>query len=215
MNRLSLSTPSRREFLKDVVIASAATAGGMSLIPAAFAAYATPADHIKKLVFTVKPSLAAGGAVVVPTKHLMFLTFPAVSVDGHGAGRAVIELQGCVWKDFHYTSQSSNLPEVDHLELCEIFEVGNSSWAKMFQPAVPASAPVVIAAKQPIGSNKKINAAQNKIDPASPPPPSLRHFIFTFIETTFSCVAKDVRVELRHDSFPETLDYIALRELGD
>ena len=194
-----LPAPSRRDFLKDVVVASAATAGGISLIPAAHAANPpttaapartptapVPPDHFKKLSLGVKPSLLARGGVVIETKHLTFLTFPGVQVGAQGqqagAGRAVIELKGCVSMKGCYTSQSSKLPEVDHLDLCEIFEVENSTWAKSKQVAALTA---------------------------------LRHFVFSFVDTTFACLATGVNVELRNESFPATLAYTKLRDLGD
>src|SRR5688572_17544728 len=108
MSRLRESSASRRQFLKDAALVSAAMAGGVGFTAPAVAAPLAAAGVPKTLNLGFSPDAGAAGAVLVPTNWGIYATFRAMVSNEDGAqepvGTAVVELLGCVAKAFSYST---------------------------------------------------------------------------------------------------------------
>jgi hypothetical protein len=104
--------------------------------------------------------------------------FKALWLDGSRdfscAGTAVVELRGCVATRFRYPGGEPNANDAHlttALELCRAYEVKNSTWLKRVKGA---------------SSNESS---------------AFGHFAFTFVSTSFECVAKEMIVSVKREPF--------------
>ena len=201
MTEVRGSSASRRDFLKEFAIASAVLGAGVASPALAAkpkakkAQKATPkppAEKPTQLKLGFGPDPFTAGAVLIVTSFGDFVTFPALAKDKSGAfgrvGTAVVQLIGCQAKTFTY-STADTLAELPRfygdLDPGAIYEIKNSAWLAQVTSGASADAK----------SNSKSKQKSNvKTRP-------LKHFVFTFFETTFQCCAEGLRSEIRTDPF--------------
>src|SRR5438046_209283 len=100
MSAFNELAPSRRQFLKEVALASAAVAGGAGTAASALGApAASPMGKATKLNLAMAPHRLTAGAVLVLGEWGTYVTFP-----NQIAGTAVIELVGCRARTFSYST---------------------------------------------------------------------------------------------------------------
>lgn len=124
------------------------------------------------------PEAAVSGAVLLQTEDAAFITFSAMrkTTDGRleSAGRALVELEDCEITKFGYPNdeaRSGHLLAERGMDTYGVFEVVGSRW---------------VAA----------NTEQNRKVFPNTPDSALRHFVFTFHDSTFECVARGLRPTL-------------------
>ena len=165
-------------------------------------ATATSTNQLKKLALGVKPSVHASGAVIVPRTRNTYASFHATQYGEDGSprvdGTALIEFAVCVQQKFRSKGDEATAEHpivLDSLDLCECYEVLQSSWAAKWN-------------KLPGGNSEQDD--------------DVRHFIFTFLgfcpgvcigAMHFECLAVDAQVHFFQDaSFEEVLLYIDMLE---
>ena len=216
MSHLPGSSESRRDFLKEIAIASAALGAGLAS-PVVSAARPKakkpgpkpPAERPAQLKLGFGPDPFAAGAVLVLTSFGDFATFPALAKDKSGAfgrvGTAIIQLIGCQAKTFTYSTADtfSELPRFyGDLDPGSIYEIKNSAWVTQ---VTENAASLTVDVKGP-------SKAKQRSKPKTRP---LKHFVFTFFETTFQCVAEGLRSEIRTDPFGLIASDLEHEGLGD
>jgi len=147
-----------------------------------------------RLSLGMTPDPDAAGAVVVLTDWGTFVTFRALVRDEDGAqwpgGTAVIELVGCRARTFSYSTdlgQDGRPYSFFELPPGEVYEVADSPWllrAEEDSWLAPAAADG-ISGRRPLNSSRR----------------RLRHYVFTFGETTFQCVAEGLKTQIRTAPF--------------
>ena len=153
---------------------------------------------VVELDIDVVPEAAVSGAVVLQDEYATYLTFNAMSKGADGkrrdAGTAIIAFKRCLLTKFGYPNDEAlaGHPLYERgLKFYGAFEVLGSSWA----------AAVV---------------AQNRHSfPDTPDGYAGRHFIFTFHDSTFECLASEMAVELSHDPYVQILTRLSSRLLND
>ena len=135
-------------------------------------------EYAIQLDFGVAPEAAVSGPMLLQDDYHAFLAFNAMRPRPDGmreeAGLAIVELQGCSTTKFGYPNDEA-LP--GHplyrrgLGGYEIFEVLNSSWINEQNQM------------------NKVHFPETQMRP-------VRHFIFTFHESTLECIATDIKVEV-------------------
>jgi len=144
------------------------------------------------------PELAVSGPLLLQTDNSTFLTFNAMRIapDGmrHPAGHAVVEIMGCSITKFGYPNDEAQPGHPLYsrgLDAGEgVYEVLRSSWVAEL-------------------------TAQNRVRFPSTPDSTERHFIFTFHESTFECIATDLRVSLRTEPYEQILRELQTRVLAE
>ncbi len=173
---------SRRRFLLDVGVGSVVAASGLADVDFTLAGKPTT-NFARPLGLSIKPDLRIAGGVLLVTPQAKYLVFKALwgedILDSVEAGTAVIELQGCWATRFRYSGGEPEADDAclaDTLEICNAYEVQNSSWLQRVQGALPRN-------------SRRL--------------PSMRHFVFTFFSTSFECLAEGLNVDVRFKPFAE------------
>lgn len=204
MSHLPGPSASRRDFLKEIALATAVLGAGvaspaLAAKPKAKKAKKSvpkpPAEKPTQLKLGFGPDPFTAGAVLVLTSFGDFVTFPALAKNKNGAfgrvGTAVVELIGCQAKTFTY-STADTLAELPRfygdLDPGAVYEIKNSAWVAHVtgNAATPAT--------DIRGSSKATQKSKVNTRP-------LKHFVFTFFETTFQCCAEGLKSEIRNDPF--------------
>lgn len=175
---------SRRRFLREAGIASIVAASGLGSNVLALGADPKPVPNLaKRLNLEIRPDYRSNGGVLVIRPRGKFLTFNALRgkdiLNSVEAGTAVIELKGCQKTRFRHPGGEPNAADAslaDALDLCEIYEVENSTWLQGVQSTLP-----------------KRSRTQ----------PKVRHFVFTFLSTSFECLADGLNVKTSAKPFLE------------
>lgn len=155
-------------------------------------------DQIVELDLPVRPEAAVSGAVCVQTDDRTFLTFnamqPVTRADTTGlphmedAGTAVVELKRCLLTRFGYPNDEARcgIPRYKNLSY-GIYEVRNSTWIKevveMNRHRFPSTSDAYVA----------------------------KHFLFTFHDSTFECLADDLTLEIVSEPYAVTFERIRRR----
>jgi hypothetical protein len=163
-------------------------ASGLATTKVVLAAKPLP-NLAKRLDMNIKPDFRIAGGTLLITPRVNYLTFKALwgkdLLDSVEAGTAVIELEGCLATRFRYPGGEPDADDAclaDTLEMCNAYEVENSSWLKRVQDALPKS-------DRP--SNRSIL--------------SKRHFVFTFFSTSFECLADGLNVDVSFKPFSDII----------
>ncbi len=158
-------------------------------------------ERVFELHLGVTPGAAISGAVLVQTEISTFLTFNAMQTTnrlspGGGyyrkdAGTAVVEFTICTATKFGYPNDEAwgSIPRTKGLSY-GIFEVENSEWklklAHLNRYAFPKT-------KEWGG----------------------RHFLFLFHDSSFECIARDMKLEVTTEPYAEVLQKITSRVLSE
>lgn len=152
-------------------------------------------EQLIELDLGIVPEAAVSGALVLQSESSTFVTFNAMRADGHGrrvdAGTAVIEFRRCLLSRFGLPNDEA-LP--GHplarlgLKAYGAFEVLNSSWRAEAE-------------------------AQNRVCFPATDYSEVRHFILTFHDSSFECLAVglDVRLVEAHGTFRREFDALVDR----
>lgn len=212
---------SRRGFLRNATLATAAVAAGPNLAEFAFAAEKLPADRVKLLELGVLPNMSCPGPTLVKLNRLTFLVFRAIQLDADGnevdEGTAVIEFQGYSCGKFRYPGDTALAPHplnLSQLDPCEVLEVENSTWTQRVQGPLVKSSSSKSDGKKKAKKSDHVSAAAVSAKP-------LRHFIFTFLglrpgvgvgAVDFECLAENASGEFFTEPFSEILDELKFRD---
>jgi hypothetical protein len=136
------------------------------------------------------PEAGVSGAVVLQSEYSTFLMFNAQSVDHVPIGIAVVEIAVCVATQFGYPNDEALAGHPLYsfgLKPYRAYEVLNSPWLKTL-------------------------ALQNKRNfPNADFTKGRRHFIFSFHDSTFECIGKDVKVTIAKESYAEVMSGLVKR----
>jgi hypothetical protein len=158
-------------------------------------------DQIVALDLGVSPEAAVSGAVCLSTAQGTFLTFNAMrptsrlSPRGHhlmeDAGTAVVEFVRCLISRFGYPNDEARwgIPRYKDLSY-GIYEIRNSSWIKE------------------VVQLNRFHFPKTVDDYVS------RHFLFTFHDDTFECLADDLKLEIVSEPYHVTFERIRQRLFG-
>ncbi len=137
-------------------------------------------DRVKKLDIGVKPAAGVSGAHLIASEYSTYLTFNAVSPDDdgryHDAGVAVLHFPRCIKAQFGHPNDEAlpGHPLAAHgLSYYDVFEGEESSWLDRVCKENRVAFPKVVQWGE-----------------------GLRHFVVTFHDSTFECLAREVTVEL-------------------
>lgn len=152
-------------------------------------------DKVEELDLGISPDAGISGPLLLQDDYAAFLTFNAVrpNVDGRmePAGTAVVEIVGCSTTKFRYPNDEA-LPGhplySKGLSYYSTFEVRQSSW---------------VADK----------AAQNRVSFPNYTRSGLRHFVFTFHDSTFECLADDIKIEVSQEPYSQIFQRLTERIL--
>ncbi len=142
------------------------------------------------------PEAAVSEPVLLQTDSAAILTFSAVRPTPEGrredAGYAIVELDLCSLTKFGYPNDEalSGHPLYEKgLGEYGVYEVYHSSWVRLARD-------------------------QNRIAfPDTPAYSTERHFIFTFHDSTFECIARGIRASLSDQPYAEIFENITKRVL--
>ena len=143
------------------------------------------------------PEAAVSGPVLFQTDYSAVLTFNAmVRVDKAKrteAGTGVIELVHCKITKFGYPNDEALAGHPLYqrgLSGYGVFEVINSSWSRQL-------------------------TEQNRVSFPNTPDSSAHHFIFTFHDSTFECIAGSLSASLSNEPFERIVASLSQRVLGE
>ena len=149
-----------------------------------------PKQSVIQLDIGFEPEAAVSGPVLLQTDDDTFLTFNAVRMAGERretAGTGVIEIQGCSVTKFGYPNDEAlaGHPLYKHgLGAYGVFEVKKSIWIQQMTEQNRVSFPQTTESRR-------------------------RHFVFTFHDSTFECVADEIRATLRTEPYEQIFAEIA------
>jgi hypothetical protein len=158
-------------------------------------------DEIVELDLGVRPEAAVSGALCLQTEGVTFLTFnamrPTDRMSPYGipyvedAGTAVVEFKRCLVSRFGYPNDESRrgIPQYKDAPY-GIYEVRNSSWIK-----------------EVVRLNRH-RFPETKDDYVR------KHFLFTFHDDTFECLADDLTLEVVSEPYLVTFERIRRRALA-
>jgi hypothetical protein len=158
-----------------------------------------PIEEIVELDLGCKPEAAISGAVLVKTEQSTFLTFNAMKQSSRvhprggyyweNAGTAVCEFRLCAITKFGYPNDEawSGIPRTRGKSY-GVFEVLNSTWKAEIDRLNRYSFP----------------------NPKSEYPRG-RHFLFLFHDSSFECIADDLKLELFREPYDRIFSRIAAR----
>jgi hypothetical protein len=199
MSTFNGSSGSRRKFLKDAALVSVAVAGGAGFpAPPVSAAELANQGKAAPLDLGMVPRKNVPGAVVVLSEWGTYVTFPEQI-----AGTAVVELVGCKARTNSYaTNLGDDGQPYGYFDLRPgaIFEVVGSPWLAQVEEDM-----AFYASKPANGSR---SAPQPKRNP-------LRHFVFTFFDTNYQCIAEGLRPALRMGRYDAIVAELLARGLVD
>lgn len=149
-------------------------------------------DKVIELDLGCRPEAAVSGPLLLATDRSTFLTFNAVRKVGQwweDAGKALVEFTHCSCVQFGYPNDEA-LPGhplyAAGVQSYGIYEVLNSSWHQ-----------------------RLINQNRVSFPHADYSKAISRHFVIVFHDSTFECLASDIRLELTQEPFQQTFDRIA------
>ena len=155
-------------------------------------------DDVVLLDLGYKPEAAVSGAVLVQTEHSTFLTFNAMKLENdglrHPAGHAVIEFLLCAITKFGYPNDEASPGHPLYSKMAgayDIYEVLNSSWiAELDQQNL-------------VAFPNADNGARS------------RHFIISFHDSTFECIADDFKLVVTDEPYEVVFQRIADRVVAE
>lgn len=154
-------------------------------------------DRVVKLKFGYEPEAAVSGALLLQNEYAAYLTFNAMRPRDDGmydeAGTAIVELIRCSTTKFGYPNDESiegHPLYAKGLEAYNIFEVLNSSWIAQQQMQNLVSFP------------DRTNMSWK------------RHFIFTFHDSTFECLAENIKLTISEEPYEQILFKISQQVLS-
>ena len=154
-------------------------------------------EQIVELDLGCRPEGGVSGGVLVSSEYSTFLTFNAVkpSEDGsrvESAGHAVVEFSRCRLTKFGYPNDEARWGIARYQEISYgIYEVTNSEW-------IP-----------------EIVRLNRYSFPDTPDDTTTRHFLFAFHDSTFECLATDMRLELTTEPYEQIFARISARLLSE
>ena len=154
-------------------------------------------EQIIELDLGCRPEPAVSGAVLVSSEYSTFLTFNAVKLneDGPGLvnlGHAVVEFPLCHMTKFGYPNDEARwgIPRYQATSY-GIYEVKNSEWI-----------PEIV----------RLNRYHF---PDTPDNTTSRHFLIAFHDSTFECLADDIKIELTTEPYEQVFARISARFLSE
>jgi hypothetical protein len=152
-------------------------------------------DRLIELDLGCVPEAAVSGAVLVQTEQSVFLTFNAVRLgpDGkyHAAGTALAEFRMCSATRFGYPNDEARAGIARFAPLgYGIYEVLHCSWLDETDRL-----------------NRYAFPGQRR--------GATRHFLITFHDSTFECLADDVRLTVVNESYGQVFARIAQRVVAE
>ena len=169
-------------------------------------------EYVISVDIGCQPSFSGSAEIVIQTENMTLVVFRALSVKLSDSGCyddlgfAVVECERCSRSQFGYPNDEG-LPEhpLYHQGLSDadgIAEVINSSWAAALEKQMETSARRIWGSSYdeaysvPEGENQRFAG---------------RHFIFTFKENTFECIADSLKLHLIKISYQEAISFINQR----
>jgi hypothetical protein len=158
-------------------------------------------ERVVEIDLGVTPEAAISGAVLVQTEERAFLTFNAMRPTNrptpHGgfymedAGTAVVELIGCSVTKFGYPNDEawSHIPRTKGLTY-GVFEVEDSDWVRDLVRLNQFAFPKTTTWRG-------------------------RHFLFLFHDSSFECIARELKLELSSRPYARTFAEITGRVLAE
>jgi hypothetical protein len=150
-------------------------------------------DKVVLLEIGFEPEAAVSGPVLLQSDYDAFLTFNAVKMQPDGGrgsvGTGVIEIVRCSITRFGYPNDEALAGHPLYargLGCYGVFEVLGSSWIQQM-------------------------TAQNRVCFPKTPDSTRRHFIFTFHDSTFECVADSLRASLSTEPYDKIHAQISQR----
>jgi len=150
-------------------------------------------EQIEELKLGVTPEAAVSGAVLLQSEYSTFLTFNAQKntdkPSPYGgfytadAGTAIVEFKGCLISKFGHPNDEAamGIPKYKDLEVAYgICEVKGSSWIRDLEKDNNHSFP-----------NTNYS--------------SFRHFLIFFHDSTFECIAKDIKLNISEQPYSEII----------
>jgi hypothetical protein len=163
----------------------------------------SPPEEIIELNLDCKPEAAISGAILVQTERSTFLTFNAMKQTNRpnarggyyweNAGTAVVEFPMCAVTKFGYPNDEAwvGIPRTRGKSY-GIFEVLNSTWIEEIDRLNRYSFP------NPIGESAPV-----------------RHFLFLFHDSSFECIADDLKIEIVKEPYSQIFSRIASRVVSE
>ncbi len=150
-------------------------------------------EQIIELDLGCRPEAAVSGGLLVSSEYSTFLTFNAVRPTGDGssmesAGHAVVEFPLCTITKFGYPNDEARwgIPRYQATSY-GIYEVKNSEWI-----------PEIV----------RLNRYHF---PDTPDDTTSRHFLIAFHDSTFECLADDIKIELTTEPYEQVFERISAR----
>jgi hypothetical protein len=155
-------------------------------------------DKVIALNLGCWPEAAVSGALLLQTEYKAYLTFNAQGDGPDGlsedVGTAVVEIVRCKITKFGYPNDEASLGHPLYrkgLIQYGIYEVLNSSWLAEL-------------------------AEQNRIAlPDRTGTTGMRHFVFVFHDSTFECLAQDVKISLHTEPYQSVFKSISEDLIND
>ena len=157
-------------------------------------------DEVIELNLGIWPSASISGGVLVQTDYSTFLTFNALAQNSDGkyqdVGHALVEFMYCQCTKFGYPNDEARPGHPLYNKGLSnygygIFEVLNSSWIDQL-------------------------VEQNRVHfPKTVRNPAHRHFIFTFHDSTFECIAEDLKLEILNLPYEQIFARISQRVIKE
>jgi hypothetical protein len=158
-------------------------------------------EKVIELDLGYTPEAAVSGAVLVQSERSTFLTFNAMRLRDDGyrvdAGTALVEFPFCIITQFGYPNDEAlpghplyafGLKDYGY----GIFEVLNSSWRKRIDDQNRISFP-------------RLESYTKRS----------RHFIITFHDSTFECLARDIQLEIIGEPYERVFARIGERVINE
>ena len=155
-------------------------------------------EQIIELDLGCRPDAAVSGAVLVSSEYSTFLTFNAVQPADDGsdrivsAGHALVEFALCTITKFGYPNDEARWGIARYqVTSYAIYEVKNSEWI-----------PEIV----------RLNRYHF---PDTPDDTTTRHFLIAFHDSTFECLADDIKIELIREPYERVFERISARLLAE
>lgn len=144
-------------------------------------------ERIVELELSCRPEAAVSGAMLMQSEYSCFLTF-----NTSDTATAVVQFEGCRITKFGYPNDEASwkIPRTRGLAY-GIYEVLNSSWIR------------------------ELTELKRHAFPNTPDDTRSRHFLFLFHDSTFECIARDIKVELHDEPYADTFAGISRRLIDE